>query len=294
MLWGVGTEIVTLRSSDAWAGSVLSGNDLELNVGEADWWTVHRGDSPVLATAIHNGRGVPANLAARMCLSAEGRLREEDPFTEFIIRDVPNRIVVHRSRFAVDLNRSADQAIYLRPEQSWGLRVWSEPPDSTMITEALRFHNGYYRMLETMLQSVEAQFGRFVVLDVHSYNHRRHGPEAPPAHPDTMPEINIGTFSMDRRRWGYVLAPLIERLGEIDVRGRRLTVRENVAFQGKGEQTRFIHEKFPETGCAIAIEFKKVFMDEWTGVPDREALTALRAVVRSVIPLLEDIMGGAG
>ena len=108
-----------------------------------------------------------------------------------------------------------------------------------------------------------------------------------------MPEINIGTFSMDRRRWGHILDPLIERLGELDVRGRRLTVRKNVAFQGKGEQTRFIHEKFPETGCVIAIEFKKVFMDEWTGVPDREALTALRAVVRLVIPLLEDIVEGA-
>ena len=71
-------------------------------------------------------------------------------------------------------------------------------------------------------------------------------------------------------------------------------MRENVAFQGKGEQTRFVHETFPETGCAIAIEFKKIFMDEWTGVPDREALAALRAVVRSVLPLLEDIVEGAG
>ena len=144
-----------------------------------------------------------------------------------------------------------------------------------MIAEALRFHDDYYRMLETMLRDVEAQFGRFVVLDVHSYNHRRNGPDAPPAPPETMPEINIGTFSMDRRRWSYVLDPLIERMGEIDVGGRRLTVRENVAFQGKGEQTRFIHGKFPETGCAIAIEFKKSFMDEWTGLPDRTALVGV-------------------
>jgi predicted N-formylglutamate amidohydrolase len=268
----------------------LDGDHFELTVGETDWWTVHRGDSPVVATAIHNGRGVPRELAGRMSLPAEDRLREEDPYTEFIIRDVPNRIVVHRSRFAVDLNRSHDQAIYLRPEQSWGLMVWSDQPDGAMIAEALRFHDGYYRMLETMLRGVEAQVGRFVVLDVHSYNHRRDGPDAPPAPPETMPEVNIGTFSMDRRRWSYVLDPLIERLGRIDVGGRRLTVRENVAFQGRGEQTRFVHEKFPETGCAIAIEFRKSFMDEWTGVPDREALTALRAVVRSLVSLLESIL----
>ena len=145
-------------------------------------------------------------------------------------------------------------------------------------------------MLETVLQGLEAQYGRFVALDVHSYNHRRNGPDAPPASPDAMPEINIGTFSMDRRRWGFVLDPLIERLGDIDVRGRRLTVRENVAFQGKGEQTRFIHDKFPSTGCAIAIEFKKFFMDEWTGMPDRDTVTDLRTLVRSVVPLLQDIL----
>jgi hypothetical protein len=268
-------------------------NELEQVVSALDWWTVHRGNSPVVATAIHNGKGIPPDLAVRMSLPAEDRLREEDPFTEFIIRDVPNRVVVHRSRFAVDLNRSRDQAIYLRPEQSWGLSVWSDPPDSTMIAEALGFHDEYYRMLETMLRGVEAQFGRFVVLDVHSYNHRRGGPDAPPASADDMPEINIGTFSMDRHRWGHVLDPLIERLGEVGVRGRRLTVRENVAFQGKGEQTRFVHERFPATGCAIAIEFKKVFMDEWTGAPDRDALFALRAIVRSIVPLLEDALRGA-
>ena len=67
-------------------------------------------------------------------------------------------------------------------------------------------------------------------------------------------------------------------------------VRENVAFQGRGEQTRFVHAEFPRTGCAIAVEFKKVFMDEWTGAPDAEAIEAIRAMVRSTLPLLEDIL----
>jgi len=69
-------------------------------------------------------------------------------------------------------------------------------------------------------------------------------------------------------------------------------VRENVAFQGKGEQTRFIHDTFPATGCAIAVEFKKFFMDEWTGKPDRKALVAMRSMIRSTLPMLEDIVRG--
>ena len=117
---------------------------------------------------------------------------------------------------------------------------------------------------------------RFVVLDVHSYNHRRDGPDAPAASAELMPQVNIGTFSMDRRRWAHVVDPFMERLRAFEFRGRPMDVRENVAFQGRGEQTRFIHHAFPATGCAIAIEFKKFFMDEWTGEADPEALDAIR------------------
>jgi hypothetical protein len=102
-----------------------------------------------------------------------------------------------------------------------------------------------------------------------------------------MPDINIGTFSMDRRKWSHIVDPLIDHLARRSFRGRRLDVRENVAFQGRGEQTRFVHTAFPETGCAIALEVKKIFMDEWTGRPDREALVELSAALASTRPLLE-------
>ena len=101
---------------------------LLLHVDAADWWTVHRGYSPVLATAIHNGHTVRADIEALMAISAEERLREEDPFTEFVTRDVPNRIVFHRSRFEIDLNRPREGAVYLSPEQAWGLDIWKQRP----------------------------------------------------------------------------------------------------------------------------------------------------------------------
>ena len=40
-----------------------------------------------------------------------------------------------------------------------------------------------------------------------------------------------------------------------------------------------MHERYPRQGCAIAIEFKKFFMDEWTGVPDTAALAAMRDLI---------------
>jgi len=225
-----------------------------------------------------------------MAIDAEARLREEDPYTEFFIRDLPNRVVVHHSRFAVDLNRGRDLAVYLEAEQSWGVQVFSRSPSAELVAQALRIHDRYYRDLRDFLREVERRFGRFVVLDVHSYNHRRDGPDAPAASAELMPQVNIGTFSMDRQRWAHVVDPFIERLRAFEFRGRPMDVRENVAFQGRGEQTRFIHQEFPTTGCAIAVEFKKFFMDEWTAEADPEALEAIRAMVRSTLPLLEGIL----
>jgi len=260
------------------------------DAGEADWWTVTCGSSPILGTAIHNGHNVRRDVEALMALRGDERLREEDPFTEFIIRDLPNRIVCHRSRFEVDLNRARQAAVYLSPDQAWGLEIWKERPAPQVVEDSLAVHDAYFAMLRHVLQGIEERHERFVVLDIHSYNHRRGGPGATPSDTEGAPDINIGTFSMDRARWAHVVDPFMEKLRQCEFRGRRMDVRENVTFQGKGEQTRFIHDAFPQTGCAIAVEFKKFFMDEWTGAPDREALVAMRDLIRSTLPILEDCL----
>lgn len=243
------------------------------------WWTVARGASPIIATAIHDGHGLRDEVAAAMALEDGDRLREEDPFTGQAVAGVDNHIIVHRSRFEFDLNRGVDGAIYETPEQSWGLKVWHAPPERALVERSLGIHAAYYRMLGHYLDEIAAQHERFVLLDVHSYNHRRDGPDAAPTPQEQAPDINIGTFSMPRAQWAFLLDPLMEAMRGFDFNGRRLDVRENVAFQGKGEQTRFVHERYPGRGCAIAIEFKKFFMDEWSGAPDPAELAAMRGLI---------------
>jgi hypothetical protein len=246
------------------------------------WWTLQRSDDAVVATAIHDGTALRHAVAAAMALPASERLREEDPFTGQSILDVPTHVIPHRSRFEVDLNRAEDDAVYLTPEQSWGLQVWRDPPDGQAIAESRHYHRAFYAMLGNLLDEVAARHGRFVVLDVHSYNHRRDGADGPPMPQDAAPDINIGTFSMPRKRWAFLLDPLMQAMREFDFNGRRLDVRENVAFQGKGELARFVHARHPETGCAIALEFKKFYMDEWTGEPDPAELRAMRGFIGHV------------
>jgi len=261
------------------------------NKDDGPWWTVQRGGGPVLATAIHDGHGLRSEVAEAMKLPDLDRLREEDPFTGQAAAVVSTHIIAHRSRFEFDLNRGADGAVYETAEQCWGLDVWkSLPLDLALVDRSLAIHAAYYRMLGQLLDDIAADHPRFVLIDVHSYNHRRDGPDAPPTDQEKAPDINIGTFSMPRDQWAFLMDPLMEAMRDFDFNGRKLDVRENVAFQGKGEQTRFVHDLYPGRGCAIALEFKKFFMDEWSGKPDPAELEAMRGfiahVARTAVELL--------
>ncbi len=254
------------------------------------WWTVQTGPGPIVATAIHDGHDLRPEVAAAMKLSDGDRLREEDPFTGQAVTDVPTHVVVHRSRFEFDLNRGVDGAVYETPEQAWGLDVWKAPPDRALVDGSLDLHAAYYRMLGHLLDEVAARHARFVLIDVHSYNHRRDGPDGSPTPQQDAPDINIGTFSMPRDRWAFLMDPLLEAMAGFDFNGRRLDVRENVAFQGKGQQTRFVHDRYPGTGCAIALEFKKFFMDEWSGQPDPAELDAMRRFITFTAVTARDLL----
>ena len=254
------------------------------------WWTVQQGAGPIVASAIHDGHDLRPEVAAALKLSDLERLREEDPFTGQAIVDVPTHIIAHVSRFEYDLNRGADGAIYETPAQAWGLDVWHTRPNPDVVRRSLDLHAAYYRMLGGLLDEVAARHDRFVLIDVHSYNHRRDGPAGDPTDPAKAPDINIGTSSMPREHWAYLVDPLIEAMRGFDFNGRHLDVRENIAFQGKGEQTRFVHDRYPERGCAIALEFKKFFMDEWSGEPDPAELDAMRRFIAFTAATAEQLL----
>jgi hypothetical protein len=227
-----------------------------------------------------------------MCLSDADRLREEDPFTGEAVRGLPQHVIAHRSRFEFDLNRDIENAVYRTPEQSWGLKVWnSDALGDELLRASLDLHAEYYRMLGSLLDGVAARYERFLVIDVHSYNHRRDGPDGEPTPQDEAPDVNIGTFSMPREQWAWLVDPLMEAMAAFDFNGRRLDVRENIAFQGKGEQTRFIHQRYPGRGCAIALEFKKFFMDEWSGEPDPKEVAAMRKFIAYLGTTAEGMLG---
>ena len=252
-------------------------------------WTIDRGPSPVVATAVHHGHDLRPEAADLMVLPEDDRLREEDPYTGEFTVVAPTRVVVHRSRFEVDLNRPRGRAIYRRPEDAWGLSIWRSLPAEEMVARSLEVYDAFYEMLAGLLDETAAEHGRFVLLDMHSYNHRRGGPDAPPDPAEENPEINVGTGTLDRDRWGGLVDRYLADLAACEIGGRPLDVKENVRFRG-GHLARWVHERYPGTGCALAIEFKKVFMDEWTGTPFPELMGGLVEAASAAMPgLLEEL-----
>jgi len=242
------------------------------------------GDGPIVAAAIHNGHALREEVAEQTALSEIDRLREEDPYTGAWASLAPTRLVALRSRFEVDLNRPREKAVYRRPEDAWGLVLWREEPTDGIIERSLESYDAFYNDLERIYAGLAARFGRFVVFDLHSYNHRRAGSSGPPADPVANPEVNVGTGTLrDRALW----APLIERfitdLGAVDFLGRQLDVRENVRFRG-GNLGRWTHQTFPAAGCVLSVEFKKFFMDEWTGELDTDKHAAIGHALEETVP----------
>jgi N-formylglutamate deformylase len=245
----------------------------------------------VVATAIHAGHELRPDIRALTALDDATRLREEDPFTDLLTAIGGATVVAHRSRFEVDLNRPPAQAVYREPADAWGLELWVEQPTGREIDHSRELYDDFYRELGRRLDDIAAR-GSFVVLDLHSYNHRRDGAEEAPAPAVENPDVNVGTGSLDREVWGGVVDRFMADVAGHDVLGSQLDVRENVRFRG-GELSRWVNERYRGRGCALAIEFKKTFMDEWTGTVDERHLAALREALASAMPGLRAAVAGA-
>ncbi|MDO5740765.1 MAG: N-formylglutamate amidohydrolase [Ornithinimicrobium sp.] len=240
----------------------------------------------LIATAIHTGHDLRSDIAAAMVLDEDTRRREEDPFTDVIGAALPAQVVAHRSRFEVDLNRPRDTAVYRSPEDCWGLQVWREDPlQDALVEGSLREYDEFYSDLGHQLDEVAAR-GPFVVFDVHSYNHRRDGAAGGPAPLEDNPEVNLGTGTVDER-FAPVVAAFRRSLSDQQVGGHHLDVRENVKFEGRALAW-WVHERYAGVGVCLALEFKKTFMDEWTGQPDEAHLVELQqALAATSAPVLE-------
>lgn len=259
-------------------------SDRVLEYGGAPLARVVEGEGPVVAFALHAGSGLRPGLAEHLAIGSDERLREEDPFTARMFPRGVTCVEVLRSRFEVDLNRPRFRAVYQGPQDSWGLKVYRHELPDEMDRVSRAAYDAFYALAFDVLSKVADEHEHFVVLDVHSYNHRRDGADKPAAPEQDNPEVNLGTGRFDRDRWAPVVDAFIGSMASYD-----LDCRENVKFQG-GHLAHWVTDTFQGRGAALAIEFKKTYMDEWSGVPDHGAIDRNRAALEHATTRIIEVL----
>ncbi len=233
---------------------------------------------PIIIAAIHDGHMIRPELQELLILGEKERLREEDPYTANWLNISPNSITTDISRFEVDLNRAREKAIYKKPEDCWGLQVWKKELDENIIKNSLEIYDAFYTKLKRTLDELTKIHGHVIVYDIHSYNYKRNGPDNPPEGDIQNPEVNLGTGTMNRAKWEIIVDQFIHDIRSFDFLGRNLDIRENIKFKG-GYFPTWIHQNYPDKVCCLSIEFRKFFMDEWSGIPDDNQISEIYKVL---------------
>jgi N-formylglutamate amidohydrolase len=144
-------------------------------------------------------------------------------------------------------------------------------------------YDQFYRVLSALYWRMAERYGVFVVLDLHSYNGSRPGlGKGEGAGNGEFPQVNLGTESVDRKRYGLVLRVLHQYLSDSKVGGRALSVEENMVFKG-GHHPRWANARFYPHACVIAVEVRKFFMDEWTGIMDPQLHEEMGMVLQGAV-----------
>ncbi len=219
-------------------------------------------------TAIHSGSRIRADLINKLSVSSEDRYREEDPGTERFIEKLPIQIVALDSRFEYDINRSEDKAIPLTPEMAWGLTVWNSSLTAEDIATSLAKYREFHQLMDLVSANLVGQAGgkggggRACIFDLHSYCYQREKRE--PWYENPKPVINLGTEAINDAVFRDLIDDFLLKLRNIRAEGRKVTVAENEVFKG-GYLARRLSALHHDNLAVFAIEFKKIFMDEWTG-----------------------------
>lgn len=247
------------------------------NVLQDPRWEVRYGHGPVLATAVHAGHLMRPDVASRTALSDEARLREEDPLTDVLATVGDHLFVSRTSRFEVDLNRPTSEAVYRVPSDAWGLELWNEELPDAVIEMSLAQHADFYAGMTRWIESLIERHGTILLLDIHSFNHRRENDAGARVADESLPDIDLGLSTADRDRFGSVIDALWTGLSEIRLGDDAIDVRENVRFPDGGNWPEWVFATYGEHVCTITLEYKKVFMDEWSGHADISKLLGLQA-----------------
>ncbi|PQJ23306.1 N-formylglutamate amidohydrolase [Tenacibaculum sp. SG-28] len=227
---------------------------------------------PYVCAAIHDGHQFRKDLWDNCLHTDYERWYEEDPATKQMIGGHPIVIGGLDSRFEYDLNRSPDSAIYT---DAWGKSLWKSNLSENEINSSLIKHNNFYKVVHTLLETLEKKFGTCVVYDMHSYNWKRWGRE--------VPTWNIGTKNIDKDRYKNIIEAWRSALEKTPLPNAiKSTAKINDTFYGNGYFLKFITSNFNNT-LVLATEVAKIYCDELSRVIFPEVTSSIEQYLSHAI-----------
>ena len=239
-------------------------------------WQVQDGQGPIIATAIHSGHRIRDSLKPWLAIEDKGRLREEDPLTDYFLSVADTSVRANISRFERDLNRPRDICITRDPSKTWDLRIWDDALPDEQVEQSRAIHDRFYAAMKQLCDDKIAEHGRILLLDIHSYNFKRNGPDGDPAPADKNPDIDVGATTLDKAVYGDLLKDFADMLRSVPVNGQAPSVGINVRWEEGGNFPEWLHSIYGDKACVMTLEYKKIFMDEWSEEADILALQHLR------------------
>lgn len=250
---------------------IRSGRDFEAEASDTGMRIRISDYVPFVCTAIHAGGKMRHELQIKCALDEFDRWYEEDPDTDSFINGMPITIIGTDSRFAYDLNRRPETAVY---EEAWGKKVWSRPLTKAEKKRSLMRHERFYSIIYALIETLQARFNSCVVYDIHSYNWKRWDRE--------VPTFNIGSERLNSK-WAKDVE-LFQTVLEAQSLPHELSTAcaINDVFQGRGFNLEFITTNFPNV-LVLATEVKKVYCDEETGERFPTIVNALQLAFKHAI-----------
>jgi len=256
-----------------------------------DAYTFEAGDQPLLVSIPHDGRQLPCEIAGAM--TTAGRAI---PDTDWHVRRLydfvaglgASLICAEYSRYVVDLNRPADDAVLYPGQLSTGLcptqtfageAIYSANASIDVVSRVREVWQPYHERVAATLAELRQRHGYALLWDAHSI------PSSVPAlFTGELPELNIGTWD--------------DRSCDPQISARLMAVAEAAPFSSVlngrftgGYITR--HYGDPSNNVqAVQLELSQhTYMDEETLEFDAEKASLLRVTLRK---LLETFLAAAG
>jgi hypothetical protein len=228
---------------------------------------------PYICAAIHDGHQFRKELWDN-CLHTEyDRWYEEDPETKNMIASHPIVIAGCDSRFEYDLNRAPEDAVFVT---AWGKQLWKRNLPEAQKQKSLAKHEAFYKVVHTLVKTIETKHKVAIVYDMHSYNWQRWDRE--------VPTWNLGTSNVDNERFGPDIEAWRQSLSEMQLPNDiKSTALINDTFFGNGYFLKYITNSFKNT-LVLATEIAKVYCDEYDQVNFPEVVNSVEKQLRERLP----------